>query len=324
MKALVYTGAKKSIFQECADPDIVDGETIINVACCGICGSDMHAWHGKDERRIAPLILGHEVVGKLDNGQRSAINPLMVCGMCQYCKTGQSHLCLKRDILGMRRQGGFAEKVRIKNENIYPISDQLSFEDAALAEPLACSLHAKNLLTYNDQIDKDCRIVILGGGAIGLLAAMLASHSGYKDVWIGEMNPYRRAILQKCLEVNIYDPASTTPQANTAHMVLDSVGSGKTRKASTELVAAGGRIVHIGLQDNNEGLDTRRLTLQEISFQGSYCYHTKDFKDALTLLEKGHISAKGWVEVRPLKDGLQAFNDIDQGVATPKIILQAV
>ena len=102
---------------------------------------------------------------------------------------------------------------------------------------------------------------------------------------------------------------------------MDAVGSRHTRAASTSLISPGGRIVHIGLQDNEGGLDSRFVTLQEVSFQGTYCYRSDDFSEALTLICEGHIRGQGWCDIRPMSDGGKAFEDIHNGLAMPKIIL---
>ena len=126
MQALVYTDTQKLIYREEKNPKFVNGESIIKVFASGICGSDMHAYHGMDNRRIPPLILGHEISGTIDKGKfvgkKVVLNPLITCGKCDYCKQGNEHLCTKRIILGMNRpierQGGFAEYVSITDKNI--------------------------------------------------------------------------------------------------------------------------------------------------------------------------------------------------------------
>ena len=114
MKALVYTQPKEVIYQEEADPVSSKGEALIRVDAVGICGSDLHAYLGHDERRPGPLILGHEaagvVVGGTLDGQRVTVNPLVTCGQCQACLSGRSNLCAKREIISMApRQGAFAQ-----------------------------------------------------------------------------------------------------------------------------------------------------------------------------------------------------------------------
>jgi threonine dehydrogenase-like Zn-dependent dehydrogenase len=120
---------------------------------------------------------------------------------------------------------------------------------------------------------------------------------------------------------NAYDPLAGRSDDGQIDIVLDAVGSGRTRAAASAMVRAGGVISHIGLQDNEAGLDTRRITLQQIHFTGSYCYSRSDFADAVQLLENGLITGKGWAEVRELEAGVQSFMDIHEGKAPPKIIL---
>jgi threonine dehydrogenase-like Zn-dependent dehydrogenase len=325
MKALIYTAPLESRFGEVDAPKPREGEVVVDLAFCGICGSDMHAWHGHDDRRIPPLVLGHEAVGTAQSGRfegkRVAINPLMTCGKCPACLRGATHLCPEREMIGMRRPGGFAESVAILEDNLFALPDGLSFADAALAEPLACCVHAVRLMTMDYTADKDHRMVVLGGGAIGLLSAMAAAAQGYQDIWIAETNPLRREMLGQCVKATPYNPIDEKPDGKPVMMVLDAVGTGLTRKSSTALIAPGGMIVHIGLQDNEPGLDTRYLTLQEVTFKGTYCYTNADFAEALDLLASGQISGEGFTEIRPLADGASGFLDIHNGKAPPKIIL---
>ncbi len=324
MKALVYSGTMQSEIREMALADIGAGEVIVDVHQCGICGSDMHAWHGLDDRRIPPLILGHEAVGRARAGrfagQRVVINPLMSCDNCHFCRTGAEHLCASRELVGMRVAGAFAEQVIVKEDNLTVISDNLSDSNAALAEPLACAVNAAQLAIAHIP-DSTANVHVLGGGAIGLLAAMVCSAKGYSNIHIAETNALRRNILTKIGNFNVYDPLAQRSDDGQIDIVLDAVGSGRSRAAASAMVRPGGVISHIGLQDNEAGLDTRRITLQQIHFTGSYCYSRNDFADAIQLLEDGLITGSGWVEVRGLEAGAQSFVDIHEGKAPPKIIL---
>ena len=348
MKALMYTAPMALQMQETASPTPTDGQVIVDIAYCGICGSDMHAWHGQDARRVPPLILGHEAVGIARSGKYAqkpvAINPLMTCKICSACRAGDVHLCSRRALIGMRVPGAFAESVAIDEDNLTLLPQNLNLIDASLAEPLACALHAVKFFTSPPTPPPDqARVTILGGGAIGLLAGCALKHYGYAHIAIAETNAHRRHYLESLNIGKIYNPltpkepehapdhAGHAPpdhsgQADQADqsrdIILDAVGSGQTRSASTRLVKPGGLIVHIGLQDNAPGLDTRHLTLQEISFRGSYCYRHVDFADALALLADGHITAAKWTEVRDLDAGSQSFFDIHEGNAPPKIILR--
>ena len=159
---------------------------------------------------------------------------------------------------------------------------------------------------------------------MGLLAALVFEAYGDGNIQIAETNALRRDMLEKIGVMRAYDPLCQTPDPVRVDIIIDAVGSGATRRAASTLVRPGGVIVHIGLQDNEPGLDTRRITLQEINFQGTYCYRKDDFAEALALLTSGKISGKGWAEIRHLDAGVQSFLDIHQGKAPPKIILQTV
>ncbi len=146
MHALVYTGTEKIVYKEEKDPTKKPGETLVKVHASGICGSDMHAYHGKDERRIPPLILGHEFSGTSIDGKFKnkdvVINPLISCENCDYCKNKREHLCPRRTMIGMstptKRDGGLAELVSVPEQNIFEVPKGLNMKEAALAEPNSC------------------------------------------------------------------------------------------------------------------------------------------------------------------------------------------
>ena len=327
MKALFYTGTMQSELRDAPDPKAGEGQAHIDVSHCGICGSDMHAWHGHDPRRVPPLILGHEAVGVPREGayagQRVAINPLHTCGQCRHCLAGDDHICPDRKLMSMQLPGAYAEQTVAAERNLYPLPDHLSSEDAALAEPLAVCVHALEVArkTLRRPVSES-RCIVLGGGAIGVLTAILLADQGCKDLWIAEPNEKRRAVLTKAVPgISAYAPGADGPDNQSADLVIDAVGAPVTRKASSALVMPGGTIVHVGLQEAGEGLDTRYFTLQEITFAGTYCYTRYDFAAALKLLGRGLIDNRDWIEVRPLADGAQSFVDIHEGRAPPKIIL---
>ena len=324
MKALVYTGTQQSEIRHLDAPVAGDGESLVDISFCGICGSDMHAWHGHDERRIPPLVLGHEAVGIVRRGplagRRVAINPLITCLECPTCEAGDHHLCAGRELIGIGYPGAFAEQLRIPDRNLTVIDDGLSFEAAALAEPAAVAVRTVRLARRAGAGD-DSRTVILGGGAIGLLCAQIMKAWGFAPPHIAETNSLRRGMLESLGLGSTFDPRDEQPADSSADLVIDAVGMGATRAAASRMVRPGGAIVHVGLQDSEPGLDTRRITLQEISFIGAYCYRAEDFSEALALLTSRRVTGEGWVEIRPLDDGATSFQDIHDGRAAPKIIL---
>lgn len=324
MKALVYTGPESLALREVPDPVPGPGETLVGIRHSGICGSDMHAFLGHDERRPAPLILGHEasglVIGGPDDGRRVTINPLVTCGTCPACQAGKTNLCASRQIISMPpRDGAFAELVAIPTRNLVHLPDDADLAQAALTEPLACGWHGVRLgLAALAQEARDTRAVVLGGGAIGLGAALSLAARGALDITLVEPNAARRATLDRQPR---FRTAQTLPDG-AFDLVIDGVGLATTRASACAAVRPGGVIVHIGLGEASGGLDVRRMTLQEITFIGTYTYTAQDFRDTAQAIFDGRFGALDWVESRSLAGGAAAFDDIRAGrTAAPKIML---
>lgn len=330
MRALVYTGPNSLEMREEDFPEPRADEVVVKVEAVGICGSDMHAYHGYDSRRPAPLVLGHEAAGRIVTGPRSGervtVNPLVVDPACSFAVEGRWHLSPTRQILSMPpRPGAFAEYVRVPERNLEPIPDTLPIEHAALAEPIAVSWHAVRLGVERLHIPlATARTVVLGGGAIGLTAALVARHFGATDLWVGETNQLRRDGLRRAENIETYLPGGDAePAESSVDLVIDAVGAAATRAAASRMVRPGGVIVHLGLLPGVEGLDIRKVTLQEICFMGSYCYTPTDFKRTVAAIADGQLGKLQWFEERPLCEGPRAFAGIDAGsVASAKVILR--
>ena len=320
MKALVYTGPEALDFSDVADASGNDGDLLIKVESVGICGSDMHAYLGHDERRPAPLILGHEVAGVTD-GRRVTVNPLVTCGTCRYCTEGRDNLCQTRQIISMPpREGGFAEQLTMPPANLVDVPDHVSPDQAALAEPIACGWHAVRLalgIAPGTQ-----RALVFGGGAIGVGAALSLKAQGVPDVLVAEPNAERRAYLERVCSLAAVDPEALSGEG-VFDIVVDGVGFAATRAQASASAAPGGVIMHIGLGSAEGGLDIRRMTLQEITFIGTYTYTAQDFRDTAHAMFDGRLGSLDWIETRPLSEGARAFADIRSGqVAAPKIVLK--
>lgn len=322
MKALIYEAPKRLNFTDTAMPVAKYGECLVRIEASGICGSDMHAYLGHDARRPAPLILGHEAAGTVEQGgnvgQRVTINPLVSCGRCPCCKSGRDNLCPDRQIISMPpREGAFAQYVALPAANLIEVPDNVSMPMAALAEPMAVSWHAVKvgLSKFPNGIPK--KVIILGGGAIGLTTCLALKAQGVENVLIVEPNADRRAFLETRCGVDAIEQC-----AGSADMVVDAVGLKATRASACEAVNPGGVIVHIGLAEDTGGLDVRRMTLQEITFVGTYTYTAFDFKESAQALFDGRLGPLDWMDVRPLSAGADAFRDILSGAAAaPKTIL---
>jgi len=326
MKALVYTGAQAMALRDVPDPDAA-GDALIAIRHVGICGSDMHAFAGHDERRPPPLILGHEAAGDVISGplagRRVTINPLVTCGRCEACRSGRDNICPERQIISMPpREGAFAELLSMPPGNLVEIPEDVPTAKAALAEPIACGWHGVRLgAAALDRPLGDARCRVLGGGAIGLGAALVLAARGAGAIEIVEPNPDRRRMLAEAGDFRVIGP-DETPEAS-PDLVIDGVGIEASRAAATAALRPGGVMVHIGLGSPSGGLDVRRMTLQELTFIGTYTYTREDFRETAAAIFDGRLGALDWPEIRPLAEGLRAFEDIRAGrVAAPKIILE--
>ncbi|WP_135506446.1 alcohol dehydrogenase catalytic domain-containing protein [Roseovarius aestuariivivens] len=322
MKALVFEDIETLALRDWPDPTPAEGEHLIRIEAVGICGSDMHAYLGHDARRPAPLILGHEAAGTIQggarDGERVTINPLVTCGACHACASGRENICPNRQIISMPpREGAFAQFVTMPAQNLVTVPDHVPLSQAALAEPLAVSWHAVRLALARLGDWPAPRALVLGGGAIGLAAALALKAMGVKDVTVAEPNDARRAYLSEVCAL----PCVAAPQGSFP-VVIDAVGFGTTRATASSLVAPGGVIAHVGLGQDEGGLDIRRMTLQEITFLGCYTYTAQDFRDTAQAIFDGRLGPLDWAETRPLGQGAAAFADLRGGrVAAPKLIL---
>ncbi|MGE5094809.1 MAG: alcohol dehydrogenase catalytic domain-containing protein [Betaproteobacteria bacterium] len=329
MKALVYTGTQQMTYREEPAPAFTPGEVLIRVEAVGICGSDMHAYHGHDPRRVPPLILGHELAGQVmegpGRGRRVTVNPLITCGRCEFCVQGRNNLCADRTMIGMTRAGGFAEYVTTAAASVIELPDGMSARAAALTEPAATALHAINTgMRALVRPLPECRVLVVGGGAVGLLAALLLESYGVRHLHVGETNALRRASAEKACRCRTFDPRGAGgPAAASVDLAIDCVGAKATRNLAIASVKPGGVVVHVGLQDWASEIDMRRLTLAEITLCGVYTYSTADLRAAAVALHEGAFGDLAWVEERPLAEGARAFEDLDRG-RTPaaKILLR--
>jgi alcohol dehydrogenase len=327
MKALVYTNPLEVTYRDEPDPVAPAGEALVRIDAVGICGSDMHGYHGHDPRRVPPLVLGHEAAGEVIGGswkgRRVVLNPLVTCGRCDYCRGGRANLCAQRKLIGMNRQGAFAELIAMPEENLIEAPAGMSATEAAVTEPAATALHAMHLgARVQARPMIEARVLVLGAGSVGLLSALWAQAMGGRSVLIGETNALRRASAQKA-GVEAYDPLATQPDENAFDLVIDGVGAKVTRQAAIRAVRPGGAIVHIGLLDSAGESDWRKITLQEVTVIGTYTYTAIDLAASAAALHEGRLGKLAWVEERPLAEGARAFADLDHGrTAAAKIVLR--
>jgi threonine dehydrogenase-like Zn-dependent dehydrogenase len=299
MRALVYTRPNTVELLEIDQPVAGAAEVLVRVDAAGICGSELHGISDTSFRR-PPLVMGHEFSGTTLDGRRVVANPLLSCGDCDQCERGCEHLCRSRAILGIHRPGAFAEWIAVPERALHELPAAMSFETAALIEPLANGVHAVNLSNG----EPDARIAIFGAGTIGLVA-LLAARRRSDRVAVCDLSPERLAVAER-----LGAGTTTTALDGEFDVVIDAVGAASTHRASIEHLRPGGTTVWIGLLSRDADIDAQALVRDEKHVVGSYCYTTADFAEAVALASEIDL---GWTTSFDLDDGVTIFNELMHG-----------
>jgi 2-desacetyl-2-hydroxyethyl bacteriochlorophyllide A dehydrogenase len=318
MRALVYTAPRQVEMQEVARPCSLEGETEIAVMATGICGSDISGFLGHSRRRVPPLVLGHELVGRTSDGRRVVVNPLVSCGRCTACFSGAQNLCPSWRLLGLDRTAGcFAEYVALPAAQVYEVPDSLTDERALLTEPLANIVHLFRLAAPAPFF----RMGIVGGGTMGSLALLTALRIGAREVLVQDVSPLRLEVARRMgatLAVNVSTEEGLKEALRFAgqglDLVLDASGIGAARQAAFDLCRPGGMVVLLGLSQERSEIDFVASIRKEHRVVMSFAYNPVDFERSLALLRAGEIDLTPWTREMPLDQGQQAF---DQMVNAP-------
>jgi threonine dehydrogenase-like Zn-dependent dehydrogenase len=292
---------------------------LLQVAACGICGSDLSVYKGAPAMRARwkpPLVLGHEIAGTVQEGppdwlgQAVAVNPLVACGQCPACWEGLSNLCAHRTNIGFHYWGGFAEQIRVPISQLHRLPAGVPLWKGALAEPLAVALRAVELA--GPVLGRP--VLVLGGGAIGTLAAWLLAQAGAR-VTVSERNPLRAAWLEG---LGFIAEVMPTPSGQ-YDRVLETVGAQSTLTLAVNATRPGGSVVLVGLSDLEAPLPLQRTVLQEIRIQGSYVFTQAEFARATALL--AHLPDTLAVR-RPFAMAQTSFEELLAGrLAEAKVVL---
>lgn len=340
MQALVWLGPRDMVQRAEPMPVPAVDEVLISVGAVGICGSELSGFLGHNSLRVPPLIMGHESAGQVVQatggtfatgepaavGFRVTFNPLVVCGACDYCSSGHSNLCRRRQLVGAHRPGAFAQYVAVPARQCYLLPDYLTLVAGSLAEPLACSIRAVALSAVQPQE----RLLILGAGPIGLCAVAAARAQGVEQIIVSDVAPQRLEMARRWGASDIINAREQDVVAfvqerfsGGADRVIDAVGSTPVRAQAIRAVVPGGRVVLIGLHDEESVLPANYMIRQEITVTGSFAYTDRDFAQAVDLLARGVVQPNAdWLEERPLSDGPAAFAELVDGKAkAAKIVL---
>jgi L-iditol 2-dehydrogenase len=297
-------------------PPPADDEVKIKVIYGGICGSDLAVFQGKLQHATYPLRPGHELIGTVieaganaayEVGTRVVVLPNTYCGECEYCRKGNTNICLHKKSLGINADGGFSEEFLISSRYVLPIPDDLPDEKAVLIEPFAVVVHAFKKVT----IAKGTSVCIVGCGNEGMLAAALAHHLG-ADVTAVDINPKKLEIVKSIGEIRALYPDEVKDE--TFDVVIEAAGTKSSVELGIQWVSPGGAMVLIGLaQEAN--FPVVHLVRNELTVYGSIIYNfPSDYWQTIEYLRDPAFHADPIIsKIMPFTKYRQAFENALSG-----------
>src|SRR5580658_6412932 len=312
MRALVYTAPHEVTMEDRPRTQPAPGESEIAISAAGICGSDISGFLGHSRRRIPPLVLGHELVGRrVGDGKRVVANPLISCGRCTACLSGAQNICVSWRLLGLDKTAGcYQEFVSVPETQVYEVPDKLTDAQAVVAEPLANIVHLFRIAAPLPFF----RMGIVGGGTMGSLALLTAKRLGVRDV---RLETARR--LGATLAANVTTESGREDARRFAgyglDLVLDASGVGPARQAAFDLCRPGGLVLLLGMGQERSEIDFISSIRKEHRVAMSFAYTPADFERALNLLTASEIDLRPWTTELPLEQGQQAFDRMTKAPA---------
>ncbi|MGA2426901.1 MAG: galactitol-1-phosphate 5-dehydrogenase [Candidatus Acidiferrum sp.] len=331
MKTLLLSKYKHLEIADLPKPAPLPDEVLIQVAACGICGSDVHGYDGSSGRRIPPIVMGHEAAGRiaavgknvngLAEGDRVTFDSTIYCGACPHCLRGNINLCDNRQVLGVscgdyRRAGAFAEFVVVPARIVYRLPDQLSFTEAAMLEAVSVALHAVAVT----QMRPDDTALVIGAGMIGLLILQSLRATGCSQVFVADLDDSRLKMAKELGATEILNSktdlvAQLMKITNGAgvDVALEAVGRTETVAAAIDCVRKGGTVTLVGNISPQVTLPLQKVVSRQIRLQGS-CASSGEYPKAIELLASGAIKVKPLITaVAPLDDGPAWFERLHAG-----------
>ncbi len=312
-----------------------EGEILVNVEGCGVCGTDLHIVEGTS-RSTPPVVLGHEYFGFIEEmgrgveglkkGQRVAIDPNISCGTCFYCRRGLVHLCANLKALGVDIDGGMAQYCTLPQHQAYALPTDLSPEVFVFVEPLSCAIHGAD----RANIQLGDTVVIVGGGTVGLLMLQLVKNAGAARVIVVEPLEYKRDIAEKVGADLCIDPSNQDVKAAIldltgvgADIVIECVGKVQTVELSLQLVRRGGTVEFFGVCpfDATVPIRPNEVYFKELTIIGSYLNpHT--FARSIELLRSKKVSVDSFLMKKfPLEGVHDALRELRDGTTIKSVIL---
>ncbi|MEI8079645.1 MAG: alcohol dehydrogenase catalytic domain-containing protein [bacterium] len=328
MKALVFHGTGDLRYEDVPAPAIADGEVLIRVRASGICGSDLHGYTGKSNRRCPPMIMGHEFAGEVVEGSSGArrftpgdrvvIQPLCFCGACDMCAVGLTNLCRSKSLFGVfSKNGAMAEFIAVPEKLLFPLPVGMSYEAASLMEPLA--------VAYSAVVKADFRgkrkVLVVGCGAIGLCIIKLVKALADVELVALDVQEYRLEAARRLgadhgLDSSRDDVRSGLAQLNPqgADIAFEAVGFGATVKLALENLGVNGQCVWVGNSAKTVEVDMQDVVVGMKTIRGTYAYTHEDFRNALAVVAEKHLELTPVISaVAPLSEGVELFRRLAAG-----------
>lgn len=301
----VMTAPGEIIFREIENPIPAAGEVVVKIMRIGVCGSDIHVWHGKHPFTSYPVTQGHEVSGEitalgegvtgLSVGQKVTIQPQVVCGKCYPCRHGKYNLCEELKVMGFQTTGVASEYFAVDAAKVTPLPESMSFDEGAMIEPLAVAVHA--VRKFGDM--QGVRVAVLGAGPIGILVAQAAKGMGAESVLITDVSDVR---LEKAKECGV-DFCVNTKSVNfgaalvdafgpdKADVIYDCAGNDVTMGQAIQYARKGSTIILVAVFAGLAKVDLAVLNDHELDLNTTMMYRNEDYLEAIELVraEKVHL-----------------------------------
>lgn len=336
MQAAYYEGPRKISIRDCQPIDPGENQVQVNVSHCGICGTDLHVYLGDLDHRIKlPEVIGHEGSGTIakvgagvtgyQEGDRVVVMPIMSCGVCPACVAGNYHVCHKLKVIGIEAPGAMQSRWTVPANLLFRIPEALSLKHAALIEPTAVACHDIRVA----QLQAGEHVVVLGGGPIGALIALVAQHKG-AHVVVSEINPFRIRMMRD-LGLNVVNPRETKLVEHVlqvtggagADVVFEVTGVAPGAEMMTEVAKCRGRLIVVGVFAKPVPVNLYRIFQRELQIAGARVYQREDFDEALAILAGNGIPADQLItDVLPLEKLQHGLDQMASGGQVMKILME--
>jgi len=341
MKALVLVESKQFAYKEMPPPEIGEEEVLIAVKACGICGSDVHGMDGRSGRRIPPLIMGHEASGVIEEvgdkvtgweiGDRVTFDSTISCGSCHFCRRGKINLCDNRQVLGVscedyRRHGAFAEYVAVPQHILYRLPETITFDQAAMVEPLSVAVHA----VARTSISSHDTAVVVGAGMIGLLVVQALRAAGCGQIIAVDIDSQRLELAGKlgadiginCETEDVVAEVLQRTSDRGADIAFEVVGKSATVGTGITSLRKGGSLILVGNITPEVTLPLQAVVTRELTLNGS-CASQGEYPACLELMARGEVNVDALLSATArLADGAEWFKRLyDNQEGLMKVIL---